>query len=60
MGKENHPLRREYMQAYACVSFIDTQLPGLVLSFAQRTSSGKTQLLYSLPIMATTSETTFI
>ena len=32
LGKENHPLRREYMQAYhACVSFIDTQL-GLVLS----------------------------
>ena len=31
LGKENHPLRREYMQAYhACVSFIDAQL-GLVL-----------------------------
>ena len=31
LGKENHPLRREYMQAYhACVSFIDAQL-GLVI-----------------------------
>ena len=31
LGKENHSLRKEYMQAYhACVSFIDTQL-GLVL-----------------------------
>ena len=31
LGKENHPLRREYMQAYhACVSFIDAQF-GLVM-----------------------------
>ncbi len=31
LGKENDPLRREYMQAYhACVSFIDAQI-GLIL-----------------------------
>ena len=36
MGKENHPLRKEYMQAYhACVSFIDAQL-GLVLDAVKK------------------------
>ena len=36
MGKENHPLRKEYMQAYhACISFIDAQL-GLVLDAVKK------------------------